>query len=51
MLLVIDDSEILSKDEHTYISTFCLDLLCGETYYVISNVVGNVLADDYQRIS
>lgn len=48
-LLVIEDTEILMKDGHTYTSVLCLELGYGELVYVIANVASGI-GDEYQRL-
>jgi hypothetical protein len=47
-VLVLEDSETLMKEGHTYTSALCLELCHGELVFVIANVASGI-GDEYQR--
>ena len=51
LLLVLVETETLSGNDHTYHSSYCLDLHTGELVYHISNVETTSHEADYERVT
>lgn len=48
--MLVETTTLISNIQHTYHSTFCLDLYNGELVYHISNVSTSPHDADYERV-